>query len=308
MNVRIACDGEEEIVGTSIVEFLETDERGADACLIFDGPMPEVDRPAFMLGTRGLLYYHLRARSGERDLHSGLYGGVALNAIHGLMRALHAVASLPDELRAGTLPPTDEELEAWKQLKPGTAMLTEEGAQPIDERAADDFYLRIFAEPSIDVNGVRGGETDFQKTVLPVEAVANVSMRLAPGQAALEIGERFERLVREAAPRFLDLEIERRSITPPGFLPPDHPAVRLAQDAFERVLRKRPLLLRSGGTLPIVPALADKGIPTVWTGFDVPSGNVHSPNERLLVRYLPLGVAAAREVLVAFAGLSRAAP
>jgi acetylornithine deacetylase/succinyl-diaminopimelate desuccinylase-like protein len=307
VNVRIACDGEEEIVGTSIIEFLEADEHGADACLIFDGPMPEVDRPAFMLATRGLLYYHLRARSGERDLHSGLYGGVALNAVHGLIRALNAVVSMPDELRAGAVPPTDEEVAAWRQLRPGTAMLADQGAQPIDERAVDDFYLRVFAEPSIDVNGVRGGEADFQKTVLPVEAVANISMRLAPGQDVVEIGERFECLVRGAAPRFLDLEIEHRSVTPPGLISPDQPAVRLAQQAFERVLGKRPLLLRSGGTLPIVPALAEKGIPTVLTGFDVPEGNVHSPNERLLLRYLPLGVAAAREVLVAFAGLPRAA-
>jgi acetylornithine deacetylase/succinyl-diaminopimelate desuccinylase-like protein len=306
VNIRVACDGEEEIVGTSIVEFLEEDERGTDACVIFDGPMPELDLPAFMLATRGLLYYHLRARSGERDLHSGLYGGVALNAVHGLMRALDAVLSMPDDLRAGAVPPTDEELAAWKKLKRGSAMLDEQGAQPLDERAADDFYVRVFAEPSIDVNGIRGGEADFQKTVLPVEAVANISMRLAPGQDVVEIGERFERLLHAAVPPSLDLEIERWSVTPAGFISPDQPAVRLAQQAFERVLGKRPLLLRSGGTLPIVPALAEKGIPTVLTGFDVPEGNVHSPNERLLLRYLPLGVAAAREVLVAFAGLAQA--
>ena len=73
-----------------------------------------------------------------------------------------------------------------------------------------------------------------------------------------------------------------------------------AQDAFEQALGRRPLLLRTGGTLPIVPALADKGIPTILTGFAVPGANVHSPNERLLARYIPLGVAAARETLLAF--------
>jgi hypothetical protein len=79
--------------------------------------------------------------------------------------------------------------------------------------------------------------------------------------------------------------------------------VRLAQDAFERVLGKRPLLLRNGGTLPIVPTLADKGIPTILTGFALPNANMHSPNERLLARYVPLGVATARETLVALADL-----
>ena len=66
------------------------------------------------------------------------------------------------------------------------------------------------------------------------------------------------------------------------------------------MLGRRPLLLRSGGTLPVVPALVDKGIPTILTGFSLPGANVHSPNERLLARYIPLGVAAARETLLAF--------
>ena len=79
--------------------------------------------------------------------------------------------------------------------------------------------------------------------------------------------------------------------------------MKVAQDAFERVLGKRPLLLRSGGTLPIVPALADKGIPTVLAGFDLPDGNVHSPNERLLERYVPLGVSVSRELFTGLAAL-----
>ena len=79
--------------------------------------------------------------------------------------------------------------------------------------------------------------------------------------------------------------------------------MRLAQDAFERVLGRRPLLLRTGGTIPLVPALAERGIPTILTGFALPGANVHSPNERLLARYVPLGVEAARETLVALGGL-----
>ena len=92
---------------------------------------------------------------------------------------------------------------------------------------------------------------------------------------------------------------------PPGLIPPDSEVIRLGQDAFERALGARPLLLRSGGTLPIVPALADRGIPTIITGFDLPDGNLHSPNERLLVEHIPLGVAAARELFTALAGLKR---
>jgi acetylornithine deacetylase/succinyl-diaminopimelate desuccinylase-like protein len=304
VHVRIAFDGEEEVGGHSIVDFLAADERGADACMIFDADMPKEGVPSFELGTRGLVYFHVKARTGERDLHSGLYGGAALNAVHALSRALAAVVAVPEELRVGVVPPTGEEVASWRELDPGAAVLAEGGARPLDNQAADEFYARTFAGPSVDVNGIKGGEPDFQKTVLPVTAEANVSIRLAPGQDVDVISVAFESLLRDAAPEGTELEVERWSNAPAGLIPPDSKAVRLAQDAFERVLGRRPLLLRSGGTLPIVPALVDRGIPTVLTGFAVPGHNIHSPNERLLERYVPLGVAAARETLLAFRDLS----
>jgi acetylornithine deacetylase/succinyl-diaminopimelate desuccinylase-like protein len=303
VNVRIAFDGEEETGGDSIVDFLEADERGADACIIFDSGMPREDVPSFDLGTRGLVYFHVRLKTGERDLHSGIFGGAALNGVHALMQALEAVVAVPDELRVGVIPATEEEIRSWTELDPGAAVLAGEGARPMDASAADDFYLRTLAGPAVDVHGIVGGSPLLQKTVLPVEAEANVSIRLAPGQDVEEIAAAFERLLRDAAPEGADIAIERWASGRAGFISPEAPAVRLAQDAFERVLGKRPLLLRSGGSIPLVPALADRGIPTILTGFSLPGANMHSPNERLLVRYIPLGVAAARETLVAFKDL-----
>jgi acetylornithine deacetylase/succinyl-diaminopimelate desuccinylase-like protein len=303
VDVRVAFDGEEEIGGHSIVDFLASDERGADACVIFDSGMPREDTPSFDLGVRGLVYFHVRLRTGERDLHSGVFGGAALNAVHALMRALEAVVSMPAELRAGVIPATDEERASWSELESGADVMAAEGAHPMDASAADEFYARTFAGSAIDVNGIIGGEPRLQKTVLPVLAEANVSMRLAAGQDVEETAATFERLLREAAPAGAELEVERWSSSPAGLIPPDSRAVRLAQDAFERALGRRPLLLRTGGTLPIIPALADKSIPTILAGFALPGANIHSPNERLLARYLPLGVEAARETLLAFAGL-----
>jgi acetylornithine deacetylase/succinyl-diaminopimelate desuccinylase-like protein len=303
VNVRIAFDGEEETGGHSIVDFLEADERGADACIIFDSGMPREDVPAFDLGVRGVIYYHLRLATGERDLHSGGFGGAALNAAHALMQTLEEVVSLPDELRAGVIEPTEEEQRSWEELDAGAAVLEEAGARPTDSTAAEQFYLRTLAGPAVDVHGIAVGEPHLQKTVLPVSAEANVSIRVAAGQDVEDIDASFQRLMRNAAPDGAELEIERWASSPAGLIPPDSPAVRLAQDAFERVLGKRPLLLRNGGTLPIVPTLADKGIPTILTGFALPGANMHSPNERLLERYVPLGVATARETLVALADL-----
>jgi acetylornithine deacetylase/succinyl-diaminopimelate desuccinylase-like protein len=297
VNVRIACDGEEETGGHSIVEWVEADERGADACVIFDAGMPEPDVPAFYIGTRGLVYFHVKVRTGERDLHSGVFGGAALNAMHALVRTLAPVMAEPDELRAGIVPPTDEERASWAAITPGQGALDEQGARPRDDRAAEEFYERTLAGAAVDVHGLAGGSPVLQKTVIPVEAEATLSIRLAPVQDVEEIALAMERLMREAAPLGADVEIERWSAAPAGLVPPDAPAVKLGQDAFEHVLGRRPLLLRSGGTLPIVPALADKGIPTIVTGFDLPDGNVHAPNEGMLLRYIPLGVETARELL-----------
>jgi acetylornithine deacetylase/succinyl-diaminopimelate desuccinylase-like protein len=307
VNVRVACDGEEEIGGHSIVDWIAGDEGGADACAIFDAHMPRRGQPAFYVATRGVCYFHVRVRTGGRDLHSGSFGGAALNANHALVSTLSAVlprdGRLPEPLRKGVLPPTSQELADWASLEPGEKVLADQSARPADAKAAKEFYLRTWAEPSVDVNGVEGGSPQLQKTVIPAVAEANLSMRLAPGQRVDDAAPALERLLGESAPEGAEVEIELWSSAPPGLIAPGSEAIRLGQDAFERALGTRPLLLRSGGTLPIVPALADRGIPTIVTGFDLPEGNLHSPNERLLVEHIPLGVAAARELFTALAGL-----
>jgi acetylornithine deacetylase/succinyl-diaminopimelate desuccinylase-like protein len=307
VNVRFACDGEEETGGHSIVDFLENDERGAGAAVIFDSGMIRRGRPAFNIATRGLAYFHVTVRTGVRDLHSGLTGGAALNAAHALIRTLDALIAvdgrLVEPLRKGIQPPTQEELDSWRALPAGADELSELGARPMDARAAEEFYVRTLAEPALDVNGIESGSPHLEKTVLPVTAVANVSIRLAPGQEAAEIAAEFERLIHEAAPPGAELEVELWSSAPAGIVPADERAIQLGISAFERVLGVRPALTRSGGTLPIVPALASKGIPTIITGFSLPDANIHSPNERLLVEYIPLGIATARAMFEEFASL-----
>jgi acetylornithine deacetylase/succinyl-diaminopimelate desuccinylase-like protein len=210
---------------------------------------------------------------------------------------------LPEPLRRGLVPPSDDERAAWSELPTGAAELSDQGARPMDARAAEEFYLRTWAEPAVDVNGIAGGSPHLQKTVLAVEAVANVSIRLAPGQDPQEIAREFERLLREATPEGAELTVDLWASGAPGLVDRSSPAIQLGLDAFERALGVRPLLIRSGGTLPIVPALEQKGIPTIVTGFSLPDSNIHSPNERMEVEYLPKGVEAAKELFRAFAAL-----
>ena len=300
VNVRFTCDGEEESGGHSIIDFLEADERGADVCVIFDGNMLAPGKPAFFVGTRGIVYFHVRVRTGEKDLHSGVFGGAAMNASHVLLQVLGAVlpqnGSVPEPLRAGIVRPRDEEIESWSALEPGPEVLAAQGARPADPRAAEDYYLRTCVEPAVDVHGVIGGEPVLQKTVIGVEAEANVSIRLVPGQDDKVIAAEMERLMREAAPEGADLELELVASGPAALVQPDDPAIKLGQDAFERVIGARPLLVRVGGSLPVMTALESKQIPTILSGFDLPEGNIHSPNERFRVDHITLGVETAKEL------------
>ena len=212
VNLRFAFDGEEEIGGRTIADFVAQDERGADAAVIFDGGMLRRDVPTIELATRGLVGFDVQVCTGARDLHSGMYGGVALNAIHALMHCLEAVlpgpdGRLPEPLRKGIAPPTAEELEAWSELPSGAEALSEQGARPLDGNAAEEFYVRTWAEPSADVNGILGGKPGVRNTTLSVAANAEFSIRIAPGQNVETIGAAAERLLREAAPAGAELEI-----------------------------------------------------------------------------------------------------
>jgi acetylornithine deacetylase/succinyl-diaminopimelate desuccinylase-like protein len=309
VNVRFACDGEEETGGSSIVDWLQADEGEAAAAIVFDGGMTVPGVLEFNVALRGLVYFHVTVRTGGRDLHSGLYGGAALNALHALNRTLHGVLAdpasgrVPEPLREGIIAPTPEELESWSKLPSGADMLASQTAHPADSRAAEEFYERTWAEPTVEVNGIEGGSPRLQKTVLPVEAQANVSLRLAPGQSPRQIAPVFERLLREAAPPGTELEVELWSSGEPAFVSPDDPALELARAAIADLVGTPPIFVRSGGTIPIVAALAARRIPAIVTGFSLPESNIHSPNERLRADYLTLGIDAAAALYRRFADL-----
>lgn len=286
VNVRFAVDAEEEVGGHSVVDWVEADDGSVDVALVLDGGYATETLPSFCTALRGLCYFHVTVRTGARDLHSGVYGGAALTATHALTQILSAVlpgpdGRLPQPLREGIVPPTAEELEGWSALPPGASELAAGGARPSDARAAAEFRLRTTAEPSVTVHGLESGSSRLQKTVLPVEAVANVSIRLAPGQTTAAIAPVFERMLRDATPEGATLEVELWSKGEPGYVDPEASAVVLAQDAFEEILGARPVLVRSGGSIPVVAALVARGVPAIVTGFARPTAQMHSPNEHI---------------------------
>lgn len=307
VNLRFACDGEEEVGGHSITEWIDADDRGADAAIVFDGGMVERDVPAFNIAVRGVCYFHVTVTTGERDLHSGVYGGASLNAMHALITTLSAVlprdGRLPGELRVGVVEPPEAETSSWESLPRGEDEIAAAGSHPADPAAAEEFYLRTWAEPSLDIHGIEGGSPVLQKTVIPVQAQANLSIRLVGNQDPTVISAALEDLLLKAAPTGAEVSVTKLSSAPPGQVPADARAIALGQDAFEEVLGIRPLLIRTGGAIPLVSELAARGVPTILSGFSLNESNIHSPNERIPAAYLPLGIRTAAALYRHLGGL-----
>ena len=304
VHVRVLVEGEEESGGTTAAQWLAADERGADCAVVWDAGMADARTPALTLGLRGMVRVALRVRAAERDLHSGLYGGAALNAVHALHTMLGAVlpgsdARLRPDLRAGVSPPRPEELGSWERLAPGADVLAEAGGRPADPSAASELYTRTGAGASLDVNWIEAGEP---RTIVPALARAALSLRLAPGQDGARVAGALGDLLRAAAPAGADVELDSEW-TAPTLFEPGLPAIRLAGAAFERACGVPTALVRSGGSIPIVAAFAARGLPTVVSGFSLPADRIHSPDESYRLESLAMGERAAQELYAALSEL-----
>ena len=303
VNVRVLADGEEEIGGHSVIHHLATVEGDFAAALIFDGGMVDAHRPAITTGLRGLAGAQLRLTTGRRELHSGIYGGAAANAVHALHMVLAALLDLPEGFHAGIAPVSDQERSAWATLPPGADVLADSGAVPADAGAGAAFYDRTWALPAFTVHSIEAGDARLHKTSIQQEAIASASLRLAPGQDAEAMSALMERTLRAACPDHCSLEIDMWPPAQPAWIDPDQPVLRAAFDAIERATGTRPLATRSGGTIPVAAALVGRSIPTILSGFGTDDDNIHSPNERIELRRLEWAIASAREIFIALSQL-----
>lgn len=305
VRVRVVGDGEEEVLGNSVVSFLAGESDRPAACLIFDGRMPADGEPVLLTGCRGLVYLRVRLRTGERELHSGFFGGAALNAAQALSDLLAGIAdAVPDE---GVVPKPVGQLVADDPLASASA-LAEVGARPRDEGAEREFVARTLTRPALDLHSLTAGEPGRQKTVIPVDATADLSVRLVPDQEPEQVAATLDDLLRRRCPAGAELEVDRLAVVPPARLDCDSAAIRIADQALSAAFGVPVRRLVSGGTIPIVAFLAREQIPTVMSGLDVPSGNAHAPNERLSLEYLERGIDVARTILRELAGLTPTRP
>lgn len=304
VNVRVVVEGEEEAGSGSVNEWIRADERGADAAIVFDSDMADEQTPAITVGLRGMVQVHIEVTVGERDLHSGIYGGSVLNALHVLHAMLAEVMPGPDgrlreELRAGIVEPASAELDSWQRLRPGDEVLGEVGAHPLTPDSGADYYRRNGADASLDVNMVTGGEP---RTVVPARASAVISMRLAPRQDSAQMEKTLLGLLRGPVPDGAQVEFSTH-IGDPSLFDVEDRVLQIAAGAIERATGTAPVFQRSGGSIPIVAELAAAGIPTIVGGYALADDAIHAPNESYRLESLRLGEATARELFRALAEL-----
>ena len=300
VHVRVLLDGEEEVGGHSATQWVLNDERGADCAVIFDSEMLDEQTPAICLGVRGVIACMFHVKTARVNLHSGLYGGSVLNALHVVHQMLAQVMPGPDgllrdELRKGVVPPAPEEVESWRTLPDPAALFEEAGARPIHPGSADAYYVQNWTEPSVDVAGIDGGDAHQLRTIVPAEAWAHFNVRLSPTQDFAEMKGVVEDLIRSAAPPNADVEFTAQGEGGAVFDPAD-PAVRLAADALGEACGQETALIRSGGSIAALAGFAQRKIPAILTGFTLTEDALHAPNESYRLESLELGEKSARAI------------
>jgi acetylornithine deacetylase/succinyl-diaminopimelate desuccinylase-like protein len=295
INLKFLYEGEEESGGNHIARYLaaNADALRAQAVLLCDTEMFAPGLPTLTTGLRGILYGELHIRTAAGDLHSGVYGGGAPNAI---FEAAKLVAALKDdegriaipELHAAVQRPSDAELASWDTLPFDEEAWRREDAKVFVLRGESEYGLleRLWARPTLEIHGIRGGFTgEGAKTVIPAEALVKFSLRLVPGLTP-EIAKRaLQNKLTDLSPAGVQVSLRILNEAEATLIDPAHPLIQSCARVMSQVFGRETVFMRSGGSIPIVGLFQDKlGIPSVMPGFGLPDDNLHAPNEKV---YLP---------------------
>jgi acetylornithine deacetylase/succinyl-diaminopimelate desuccinylase-like protein len=291
VNVKFLIEGEEEVGGESISKYVpkHRERLKADVALISDTELFADGVPTLCIGLRGLVYLEVQATGPVRDLHSGMYGGAAPNAVYGLIELLSKAKDADGRIQISgiyddVVPPDPAEIESWDHLPFSEEQFLKEevGSTELTGEPEHSVLARVWARPTFEVHGIAGGFTAAgAKTVIPAKATAKVSMRLVAKQDPQRVLTAFKRWVNENTPKGIHTEVRVLSAGPAISVNPNHPAIQIAAKAFSEMLGKPTVFIRSGGSIPIVGEFAAHlGIPTILMGFGLPDDGLHSPNEK----------------------------
>ena len=300
VNVKFLIEGEEEIGSPNLEDFCREhrDLLACDTILVSDTGMFAEDVPSITTGLRGLAYWQIEVTAAARDLHSGLFGGAVANPLIELSKIIARLVDADGHITiphfyddVDTVSPEERELMAQIPFDE-TAYKQSIGIRELHGETGYSTVERTGIRPSLDVCGMWGGYTgEGSKTVLPAKAYAKLSARLVPHQQPDKIATLVADHIRAIAPNYVDVQVEWMHGAEPYVCPIDLPVYKAAEQAYQQVYGKRPLPVRSGGSIGVVPVFERVlGVKSILMGFGLESDAIHSPNESFMTGQFEKGI------------------
>ncbi len=288
-NVKFMIEGEEEIGSVSLGEFCEEHKEmlKSDIILVSDTGMIAQDIPSITTGLRGLAYMQVEVTGPNRDLHSGLFGGAVANPINILTKMISDLMDKNNHIQINGFYNDVIELSAKERAEMAKAPFSKKEykkALDIKKLHGEKGYStieRTGIRPALDVNGIWGGYiAEGAKTVIPSKAYAKISMRLVPNQNSEKIAKLFEKHLKKIAPKSVKVKVEDLHGGEAYVSPIDMTAYQAASKAYEATFGKKPIPVRSGGSIPIISTFEKiLGTKSILMGFGLESDAIHAPNE-----------------------------
>lgn len=289
VNVKFVIEGEEEVGSKNLDKYLESnkDKLACDVAVISDTSQYGPGMPAITYGLRGILACEVTLTGPNRDLHSGTFGGSVLNPVNALARL---VSKLHDENGRIQIPGfyeqvvelDDKERAEFAQLPFNEGdYLADLGVNAAWGEAGYSTTERRWARPTCDVNGMFGGYTgEGPKTIIPSTATAKITCRLVPDQDPHALTEALKKFLEANVPAGVRMKFSTAHGGQPSMADPTSPYIAAAKTAIEKAFGKAPVLIREGGSIPVVASLSHLlGVDTLLLGWGQNSDNLHSPNE-----------------------------
>lgn len=299
-NVKFIIEGEEEIGSPNLGKFIDQNKEmlKADIILVSDTGMLAKDVPSITTGLRGISYMQIEVTGPNKDLHSGLFGGAVANPLNILTKML---ASLHDDSNHITIPGFYDDVlevsteERAEMSKAPFSIDDYKQALDVNELLGEKTYStleRTGIRPALDINGIWGGYIgEGAKTVIPSKAFAKVSMRLVPNQDNEKIAKLFQEHFKNIAPSSVKVKVDFLHGGQGYVSPINLPAYKAAERAVTKTFGKKPVPVRSGGSIPIISTFESKlGIKAILLGFGLEENAIHSPNESFPVEFFLKGI------------------
>ncbi|MGF1474964.1 MAG: dipeptidase [Geminicoccaceae bacterium] len=315
VNVTVFLEGEEESGSPSLEGFLKdhADELKADVCVVCDTGMWDIATPAITTSLRGMVYLEMIVQGPAQDLHSGMFGGLALNPLQVLSRIVArfhddqgrvAVPGINDDVRE----PDPGLIAAWDQLGFDVrGFLDSVGLEHSVGEQERTPLERLWSRPTLEMNGIWGGYIgEGAKTVIPAEARAKLSCRLVPEQKPQQVIDAIQSFVEQIRPADARVTWKEMGKEPAVVVPSESPYIQAAKDGLKRIYNRDAELIGCGGSIPVVAAIKKHlGCDAVLVGFSLDDDRMHSPNEKFERICFDRGIKSHVSIIAEMAKLSR---